>query len=715
MIVMTLEEIAGGPQHLPTGDSHASAGTVSNPTTRPSLLPADVNGFAGRSRQLDELDRLLLDTSQPSRAGGIVALCGTAGVGKTALAVHWGHRVGDHFPDGQIYLDLHGYCPSASTVTSSDAARRLLYALGVLPEQIPAEWEAQIDLYRSVVSQRRMLLIFDNALDDDHVRPLLPGGPAVAVLLCSRSNLRGLIASHGVHHLALDLLTTGDARSLLERRLGTRRIVTEPAAVAEIIRGCARLPLALAIVASRAVVRPQVGLADLAAELNRTTSQLDVFSADDPTVDARSVFSWSYGALSPAAARLFRLLSLHPGSDISVAAAASLAGLPMPEAAKLLADLCSAHMMSENVAHRYAIHDLLRSYAAERTAAEDSSSDRQDGLVRLFDYYLTSAHAADRCLNPPLEPIALPPPRPDAIAERPTQPDQALGWLATERLVLLALIRQAVDRRLDTYAWQLGLTMINFLDAQGYWHDEAATAKLAVAATKRIGDQRAEAHARRLLGFALLRLDQHDGAEREMLRALELYGSHGNAVGEAHVQYNLGQLWASQQRLTRAISHTRQAHRIYVLKGHTRGQANTLNAWGWYVAQHGRPETAMDYCAQALTLHQHADNLRGMANTHDSLGNICRQLGDHDQSIMHYDHAAALTRRIGDRYYEANILEHQGRTHHASGQVAAANRVWRKALAILDDLGHPHSGRLRLLLEQDIVHRPPGAASAEQR
>lgn len=709
VIFMALEEIARSPRHSTAAAPPPTA--ESNPALRPSLLPADVNGFTGRVPELAELDRFLLDASPPSAANGIVALSGTAGVGKSALAVHWAHRVRDRYPDGQIYLDLRGYSAAGAKVTSAEAARRLLHALGVAPEQIPSEWQAQIDLYRSVVSQRRMLLVFDNAVDGDHVRPLLPGGRAVGVILCSRSDLRGLIASHGVRHLRVDLLTDVDARSLLEHRLGSARVGAETAAVDDIVRGCARLPLALAIVASRAVVRPHLRLDDLAGELSRTASHLDAFSADDPAVDARSVFSWSYGALHPAAARLFRLVSQHPGPDISVPAAAGLAGLSSSEAGRLLADLCGAHMTSETAAHRYAVHDLLRSYAAERSAAEDSDSDRLDALVRLFDYYLSSAHAADRCLNPPLEPIALPSSRNTGFAERPAQPAEALKWLTAERLVLQSVVRLAADRGLDTYAWQLGLTMINFLDAHGFWHDESATAAVAVGAAKRLGDRAAEAHARRLLGFALLRLDRHEGAERELRQALHLYGSCGNAVGQAHVQYNLGQLWAGRQRPTRAISHTRRAHRIYLREGHTRGQANTSNAWGWYLAQLGRPEAAVDYCAEALTLHEQSQNLRGMANTHDSLGNIYRLLGDHDRSIAHYDHAAALTRRIGDRYYEANILEHQGRTYLASGQVVAADRVWREALLILDDLGHPHRGHLRVLLKHDMVHHPSSAAN----
>ena len=662
----------------------------------PALLPPDVNVFTARTDEIAELDRILLGTSRSAEGCRIVVLTGTAGVGKTTLAVHWAHRVRDRFPEGQIYLDLRGFSPSGSAVSAADAARRMLYVAGVPPRVLPPEQDAQIDLFRSEMSRRRMLLVLDNARDAEQVRPLLPGGSTIGVVVTSRSALAGLVTTHGVDHVAVDLMPEGDARLLLRRRLGSERVSAEPEAVDRIVRGCARLPLALAIVAGRATVRPRARLAHLAEELGRTQQRLDALSADDPAVDARTVLSWSYDALGPAAARLFRLLSLHPGPDIGVPAAACLAGLTRAETATALAELSNAHLISEQHPGRYSVHDVLRAYAAERTSADDTDAERCDATLRMLDYYLLSAHTADQCLNPALEPVGLLPPHADVVAEHPADSAEALAWLAVERPVLISVVRHASEHGYDAHAWRLGLVMINVLDAQGHWHDEAATARTAVAATIRIGDRAAEAHARRLLGFALYRLDRAADAERELTRALRLYGLAGSPAGQAHAHYNLGQLRASDHRFKSAISHARRAYALYTALDHARGQANALNAWGWFLARSGRPEPAVAYCTEALALHRGVGNLRGMVNTHDSLGHIHRQLHDHAQAVAHYQHAAALSRRLGDRYYEASVLEYAGLAHLEAGNPQEADRMWRQALVILDEIDPPHRDRERI-------------------
>jgi tetratricopeptide (TPR) repeat protein/transcriptional regulator with XRE-family HTH domain len=664
----------------------------------PALLPPDVSVFSARTDEIAALDRLLLGRSRPTGGSRIVVLTGTAGVGKTTLAVHWAHRVRDRFPEGQIYLDLRGFSPSGSIVTSSDAARRMLYAAGVSPHLLPPEPDAQIDFFRSAISRRRMLLVLDNARDAEQVRPLLPGGSNVGVLVTSRSTLAGLVSTHGADYVAVDLMLENDARLLLQRRLGTLRVAAEPEAVDRIVRGCARLPLALAIVAGRATVRPRARLAHLADELGRAQRRLDALSADDPAIDARTVLSWSYDALRPVTARLFRLLSLHPGPDIGLSAAACLAGVPHADAAKLLAELSSANLVSEQHPERYSMHDLLRAYAAERSSADDAESARRDATLRLLDYYLISAHAADQCLNPALEPVdLLLPPHAEVVGEHPAESSQALAWLTTERPVLISVVHHAAGHGYDAHAWRLGLVMINVLDAQGNWFDEAAMARAAVAATVRIGDRGAEAHARRLLGFALYRLDKAADAERELIRALRLYRLAGDTAGQAHAHYNLGQLRAGDLRFKNAIFHARRAYALYSGLEHARGQANALNAWGWFLARSGRPQSAVAYCMEALALHRAVGNLRGMVNTHDSLGHICRQLRDHAQAVAHYQHAAALSRRLGDRYYETSILEYTGLAHLEAGDPREADRSWRQALVILDEIDHRHRDRERIL------------------
>jgi DNA-binding SARP family transcriptional activator/tetratricopeptide (TPR) repeat protein len=660
----------------------------------PALLPPDVTGFVGRRAELAALNRLL-PAPQQGTAAVIAALSGMAGVGKTALAVHWAHQVRDRFPDGQLYLDLRGFAASGTAVPIADAVRRLLYALGASPQSLPPDPDAQMDMYRTEMSYRRILLLLDNARDAEHVRPLLPGSSTVMVLVTSRDRLSGLVATHAVHDLTLGMLPVDDARDLLQRRLGPERIRSEPAAVDAIIEGAARLPLALAIAASRAVTRRHVSLAGLAAELRGTTSRLDALSVDDPAADARATLSWSCRTLTPGAARLFRLLSIHPGPDAGIPAVAGIGGVPAPEAVKLLTELLRAHLVTEPRPDRFAFHDLVHAYADERATADLTAADRTDATARMLDYYLHSAHSADRALNPALEELSLEPLLSRVAAEHPTGSEQALAWLADERPVLCSAVRHAAAHGFDAHAWQLAVVLVNYLDAQGYWHDQSDMAHVAVTVAARIGDRAAEARSRRLLGFTWLRLDRYADADDELVRALDLYGQCGDPQGRAHTYYNLAQVAAAQDRFGDAIAHARRALTLYTAADHTRGHANTLNALGWFLARAGRNASAVTYCQQALTLHRAVDNVRGMANTHDSLGYVHHRLGRRSVAIEHYQQAAVLCRSLGDRYYEANILLHLGDAHRDNDQPTLAGHTWRQSLAILDEIGHPHAAAIR--------------------
>ncbi|HEU4423406.1 MAG TPA: BTAD domain-containing putative transcriptional regulator, partial [Pilimelia sp.] len=327
----------------------------------PAQLPADVPDFTGRDDHLKQLDKLATDPGTVTTVV-VTAISGTAGVGKTALAVHWAHRVSDRFGDGQLYVNLRGFDPSGSVMDPAEAIRGFLQALAVPPESIPGSLAAQVGLYRSLLAGRRMLIMLDNARDAEQVRPLLPGTPGCLVVVTSRAQLPGLVTA-GAHPLTLDLLAPAEARDLLTRRLGADRLAADPDAVDEIITRCARLPLALTVVAARAAYSPSFRLATIAAELRHTRGGLDAFDSGDTATDVRAVFSWSYRALSPDAARLFRLLGIHPGPDISTPAAASLAGIPPDQARPLLAELARAHLITEHRPGRYAFHDLMRAYA----------------------------------------------------------------------------------------------------------------------------------------------------------------------------------------------------------------------------------------------------------------------------------------------------------------------------------------------------------------
>ena len=364
----------------------------------PAQLPPAVPAFTGRSAELASLDALAgLDAMVPRADGAgpaataevaICAVSGTAGVGKTALAVHWAHRVAGRFPGGQLYVNLRGFDPGGAGLDPGQALHGFLEAFGVPPARIPEDLAAQSGLFRSLLAGKRILVLLDNARSAEQVRPLLPGSPGCLAIVTSRDKLAGLVATEGARPLALDLLTAADARDLLARRLGADRVAAEPAAIACIIAACARLPLALTIAAARAATSPTFPLAAIAAELREAASALDPFDAGESATDVRTVFSWSYRALSAPAARMFRLLGLHPGPDVAVTAAASLAAVPPGQARALLAELTRAHLLAEHAPGRYAFHDLLRAYASELASAQECPADRASAVHRLLDHYL---------------------------------------------------------------------------------------------------------------------------------------------------------------------------------------------------------------------------------------------------------------------------------------------------------------------------------------
>lgn len=350
--------LTGGPLQPDSQAGRVVAGLV------PRQLPADVPAFAGRAEALASLDALLTAHDQRPAAAVVSVIAGTAGIGKTALAIHWARRVADRFPDGQLWLNLDGLARGRA-VSPAQALTHLLRALGVADADVPLDPDGKSNLYRSLMDGRRMLVVLDNARSPEQVRPLLPGAPGCVVLVTSRGQLSGLIATENAHPFGLDLLSSADADKMLAGRLGRERVQADPAAAEEIVDLCARLPLALAIIAARAAAHPEFGLGTFAAELRRAQGSLDAFAGPDPVTGLRTSLSWSYEALSTPAATLFRLLGAHPGSDIDVPATASLTGLTTRQTRLLLTELRDAHLITEPAPGRYTFHDLLRAYAIE--------------------------------------------------------------------------------------------------------------------------------------------------------------------------------------------------------------------------------------------------------------------------------------------------------------------------------------------------------------
>ncbi|MFD8221577.1 BTAD domain-containing putative transcriptional regulator [Streptomyces sp. NPDC059697] len=513
----------------------------------PAQLPLDLPTFTGRRAELDEVLAPLSSEGRSAETVVISAIGGMAGVGKTTLAVHWAHRVTDRYPDGQLYVNLRGFDPSGAVMRPDEAIRGFLDTLGVPPERVPHGLDAQAALYRSMLAGRRFLVLLDNARDSDHVRPLLPGTPGCLTIVTSRNQLSGLVAAHGAHSLTLRPLDTDEARELLIRRLGAERVAAEQEAVAEIIALCAGLPLALACVAARAATHPHFSLSAIAAELREAHGSLDAFIEADASADVGAVFSWSSRALSPAAARLFRLLGLHPGPDFTAPAAAALAGLAVREARLLLTELSRVHLINEHAPGRYAFHDLLRAYAAELAHTQHSESECRAAVDRLFEHYLYSAHAAGLLIAPYVDTMPLPP-LPEGARPEPLADDEsALTWLAAEYAVLLAVIDAATSSGSDRLVCLLVSSLERFFDRQGHWHDWVVAQRTALDAALRLSDPVVEAHG--LLGLARVegRLGLRDEAGAHLDRALERFTELGDDVGRAatwdsiaYAHHNLG-------------------------------------------------------------------------------------------------------------------------------------------------------------------------------
>jgi DNA-binding SARP family transcriptional activator/tetratricopeptide (TPR) repeat protein len=697
----------GGPAVSPGQPARAAlAGQV------PRQLPAAVTNFTGRAAELAALTGLLEQAgAQPAGTVVISAVGGTAGVGKTALAVHWAHQVAGRFGDGQLYVNLRGFDASGAPAAPETAIRGFLDALGVPPGQIPPGVDAQAGLYRSLLAGRRVLIVLDNARDEQQVRPLLPASPASLVLVTSRSQLGGLAAAEEARLISLDVLSHGEAVQLLTARLGTARAAAEPAAVDQIARLCAHLPLALAVAAARAAARPGFALAALAAELADAARCLDALDAGDPGSSVRAVISWSTRQLTGEAARMFRLLGLHPGPDITVPAAASMAGIPEPEARRLLQGLAHAHLIAEHVPGRYAFHDLLRAYAAEQAQHTDSDTGRREATGRVLDHYLHTAARAARLLNPAQEPVVLVPPRPGAAAGQPADHPQALAWFEAEHQVLLAAVALGARSGFDTHAWQLPWAMASFLHARGHWQERVATQRTALAAATRLGDTAAKALSSRLLAIACTQFGDHDQARYHFASSLALYQRLGNRLGEAHVHHNLTMLAERQGRYADALGHAEQALCLYQAIGDKANEADALNSVGWCHGLLGDYQQASVFCRQALTLSAETGHRRNEGYAWDSLGYAEHHLGHLAKAAACYQRALSLHRESGDRFDEADTLTHLGDTRHAAGQLTQARQAWQQALAILEDIQHPDAGQVRAKLAStnDHASRNPSA------
>jgi tetratricopeptide (TPR) repeat protein/DNA-binding XRE family transcriptional regulator len=661
-------------------DEKARFTAASVPSAAPRQLPGTVRHFTGRSAELQSLSGLL----EEAGAGGpmiISAIGGTAGVGKTALAVHWAHQVADHFPDGQLYVNLRGYDPG-QPVQPADALAGFLRALGVPSKDIPAEADERAALYRSQIAERRMLIVLDNAREVDRVRPLLPGTPASMVLVTSRDSLPGLVALDGAVRIDLDLLPLSEAVSLLTALIG-ERAVANLAATTALATQCARLPLALRVAAELAGTRAAAPLTDLVDELADRQRRLELLDINgDSRTAVRAVFSWSYEHLAPGAARAFRLASLHPGPDLEPYALAALTDMTAEQAGQTLDQLARAHLVHPTGPGRYGLHDLLRAYAAELAATHDGQDAQHAALTRLFDHYLYTASSAIDGLTlarsygrPHISQPATPtPPVTEGAAAR--------TWLDTQLPSLVAVAEHTAAHGWAGHTTRLAVTLNRYLNISGSCPEAITIHTCALRAARRTGDHAAEVTALTSLGSYEWWQGRYQQAIHRYQQSLDLSRQTGDGAAEARTLNDLGLVYMHQGDYQQATDHYRQSLDLCRANGHQQGEAHTLNNLGTIYRQQGRYQKASDHHQEALTLFRETGDRNGEAWALSGLGTIDQQQGRYQEASDRYQEALGLFRETGSLNSEAYMLMDLGIVELGRGHFQQATDHLQWALTL---------------------------------
>jgi DNA-binding SARP family transcriptional activator/tetratricopeptide (TPR) repeat protein len=645
----------------------ADAEPPSTGTTRPAQLPPATDHFTGRDRYIAELDGL--------RAAGapIAVIAGAPGVGKTALAVHWAHRAREHFPDGQLHVNLRGYGGGAP-LRPIDALALFLTALGGPDERVPVEVEAASARYRSLLADRRVLVVLDNAATVEQVRPLLPGGTGCLVLVTARDRLAGLVAREGARLLTLGVLSPAEARRLLGRALGEDRAAGEPEATERLAGLCARLPLALRIAAAHLTARQHRRISAYVSGLAAGDRVAALAVEGDEQAAVRSAFDLSYAALPAQARRTFRCLGLVPGPDVTAPAVAALTATGPEEAARTLDRLAGAHLVDEYADGRYTFHDLLRAYAADRSAEEDGEAERQAATQRLCDWYRQRVDAAARRLYPEI--LRLTPPDPTAALF--PDPHAALAWLDTERANLVATAVHGPP----AVAWTLSDLL------RGYFHQRMCTvdwltvARAGLAAARRDGDPEAEAAAELSLGDLHWRISRYPSAIAHYTRAAPLARRAGWLRGESAVHGNLGNVYQQSGALDRAADEYRQALATAERLGWTVGVAANLENLGAVCWESGRLDEAVGYASRAVAICRETGFRFAEGVVLTGLGEVCQALGRPGEAVEHLTRALELHREVGNRGGEAETVRVLATVRRDAGEYPAGRELAETALAL---------------------------------
>jgi tetratricopeptide (TPR) repeat protein len=696
-------------------------------------LPRDVQSFTGRA---EELERLFATVSERARSGTtrIIAINGMAGVGKSAFAVHAGHRLAPWFPDGQVFLELHAHTAGQTPVTSANALRNLLLMVDVPMQLIPEDLDARAALWRDRLAGRRMLIVLDDASDHQQVRPLLPGAPACLVLITSRRRLAGL---EDVQPLALQTLPPAQAAQLFNRLVDTRAGGADPEAVAELMELCGYLPLAITLLVGRLWSHPSWQVGDLLATLKRTRDRLAEMQVENLAVEA--AFELSYRELDAGLQRMFRQLGLHLGREIDAHSAAALGGTDLAGGRRRLETLYNHHLIEEPLPGRYQLHDLIRDYA-RALASRDDGPGNEAAIGRVLDYYAHATWSANRHIALVSYPEILPLPRPSAGVPDIATRDEALAWLEAERANLSAYLHHAATHDRPDHVGHLANALHSFLRILGYWDEAVTVHEMALDAARHIGDRGGQANALVDLGIVQRLLGEYEASTASVTEALALYREVGDRLGQANalnavgaLRYLTGEDRAAIAALTEAltlyadlgdelgqgttltnlgIAYTQRREHAVAMRSLTEAlrryeglqnpfhRGNALRALGVVQHQMGDHATALASLTEALRLHIDLRHRSGEAEAHNSLGALLVDSTGHEEAMPHHHAALQIARDIRSPLEEARALEGIGRCLDRAGDAPAAIAPMRVALAICQRLGAPDAERIAATLER---------------
>ncbi|HZM77984.1 MAG TPA: BTAD domain-containing putative transcriptional regulator [Candidatus Limnocylindrales bacterium] len=644
------------------------------PMPRPAQLPPRVGHFTGRTKEITELNRVL-DGESDTR---VVVVSGRGGMGKTALAIQWAHQVKERFPDGQLFLDLRA-------MTSADALAQMLRSLGVPSDKVPSNIDEMANLYRSMLDGKKVLIILDNASALDQIRPLVPATTTSALVVTARRPMTALATYHAVGALGLDALGEAEALALLGSVVGHDRVGREPEHSATIVNVCGRMPLALRIAAAKLAGGPGHGLADLAAELSGDRL-LDALSVDGDSRSVRTVFASAYRTLSPPAARMFRLLSLHPGVTFVPELAAAITGMPDADAGKALIELVDAYLVAETSDGRYRFHELIQLYASECARREDDSTVAD----RLLDWYLGIADAANRALDRRRDRVVLTLRHPPSQIPFAANPQDVLAFLDDERENLPAVVRFATDHGRFDAAWQLTYLLTGFFDSRGRRADRVEICQLGLAAAQRQGDPTAESLMRAALGAAYILSRRFDDALNCLYGAMDLARAGGDRRREAFLANSIATAYAGLRSYDEALEAYLQALEVHRENEDRLGIAVTLNNIGTARIRLGQAALSFEHLEPALRLSREIEHPRIEAWILFTLGEAHLKEHQLGEALDHFKRALEIGRAIGDRRNEVDALNQIGVTQLAQGDAAAAVENTRLALALSQELADLH-------------------------